>query len=48
MIAVSPAGFAEAGNLYAWQTSELSAFVFPTANPIKGRYYQLRASRWPS
>jgi ABC-type glycerol-3-phosphate transport system substrate-binding protein len=44
MIAVSPAGFAEAGNLYAWQPSELSAFVFPTANPIKGKYYQLPAN----
>jgi ABC-type glycerol-3-phosphate transport system substrate-binding protein len=44
MIAVSPAGFAEAGNLYAWQPSELKDFVFPTANPIKGKYYQLPAN----
>ena len=41
MIAVSPAGFAQAGALYAWQPSELADFVFPTANPIKGKYYQL-------
>jgi multiple sugar transport system substrate-binding protein len=44
MIAVSPAGFAEAGNLYAWQPDELKDFVFPTANPIKGKYYQLPAN----
>ena len=35
MIAVSPAGFAEAGALYAWSPSELKDFVYPTANPIK-------------
>jgi ABC-type glycerol-3-phosphate transport system substrate-binding protein len=44
MIAVSPAGFAEAGNLYAWQQDELKDFVFPMANPIKGKYYQLPAN----
>jgi len=44
MIAVSPAGFAEAGNLYAWQPDELKDFVFPTANPIKGKYFQLPAN----
>jgi ABC-type glycerol-3-phosphate transport system substrate-binding protein len=44
MIAVAPAGFAEAGNLYAWQPDELKDFVFPTANPIKGRYFQLPAN----
>jgi len=44
MIAVSPAGFAQAGALYAWQPSELADFVFPTANPIKGKYYQLPAN----
>src|SRR5882757_9856452 len=44
MIAVSPAGFAEAGNLYAWQPDELKDFVFPTANPIRGKYYQLPAN----
>jgi ABC-type glycerol-3-phosphate transport system substrate-binding protein len=44
MIAVSPAGFAEAGNLYAWSQEELKDFLFPTANPIKGKYYQLPAN----
>ncbi len=44
MIAVSPAGFAEAGNLYAWKPDELKDFVYPTANPIKGKYYQLPAN----
>jgi multiple sugar transport system substrate-binding protein len=44
MIAVSPAGFAEAGDLYAWSPNELADFVHPTANPIKGRYYQLPAN----
>src|SRR3954451_20269723 len=44
MIAVSPAGFAEAGNLYAWQPDELKDFVFPAANPIKGKYFQLPAN----
>jgi len=44
MIAVAPAGFAEAGNLYAWQPDELKDFVFPTANPIKGKYFQLPAN----
>src|SRR5689334_25227465 len=41
MIAVSPAGFAEGGALYAWSPDELKDFVYPTANPIKGKYYQL-------
>jgi ABC-type glycerol-3-phosphate transport system substrate-binding protein len=44
MIAVSPAGFAEAGDLYAWSPEELKDFQFPTANPIKGKYYQLPAN----
>ncbi|MEV6848968.1 extracellular solute-binding protein [Actinoplanes sp. NPDC051411] len=44
MIAVSPAGFAEAGALYAWSPAELKDFVYPTANPIKGKYYQLPAN----
>lgn len=44
MIAVSPAGFAEAGALYAWSPDELKDFQFPTANPIKGKYYQLPAN----
>ncbi|HKN57041.1 MAG TPA: extracellular solute-binding protein [Amycolatopsis sp.] len=44
MIAVDPTGFAEAGNLYAWTPDELKDFQFPTANPIKGKYYQLPAN----
>jgi ABC-type glycerol-3-phosphate transport system substrate-binding protein len=44
MIAVSPAGFAEAGDLYAWSPDELEDFVYPTANPIKGKYCQLPAN----
>ncbi|GLZ34809.1 ABC transporter substrate-binding protein [Lentzea sp. NBRC 105346] len=44
MIAVTPAGFAEAGELYAWNPDELKDFQFPTANPIKGKYFQLPAN----
>src|SRR3954470_15054064 len=44
MIAVDSAGFAEAGNLYAWTPDELKDFQFPDANPIKGKYYQLPAN----
>jgi ABC-type glycerol-3-phosphate transport system substrate-binding protein len=44
MIAVSPAGFAGAGDLYAWTPDELKDFVYPTANPINGKYYQLPAN----
>ena len=44
MIAVSPAGFAEAGNLYAWSQDELSQFQFPTNGAIKGKVYQLPAN----
>ncbi|MFJ7244270.1 ABC transporter substrate-binding protein [Kitasatospora sp. NPDC098652] len=44
MVGLSPAGFAESGNLYAWSESELKDFTFPTANPIRGKYYQLPAN----
>ncbi|MEV6009698.1 extracellular solute-binding protein [Streptomyces sp. NPDC051976] len=44
MVGVTPAGFAEAGDLYAWTPTELKDFVFPTANPIRGKYYQLPAN----
>ncbi|MYS84038.1 ABC transporter substrate-binding protein [Embleya scabrispora] len=44
MVGVSPAGFAEAGDLYPWSPEELKDFVFPTANPIRGKYYQLPAN----
>ncbi|GHJ42054.1 ABC transporter substrate-binding protein [Streptomyces sp. TS71-3] len=41
MIAVSPSGFAEAGDLYAWQPSELKDFVVPDGGAIDGKVYQL-------
>jgi len=44
MIAVSPAGFAEGGNLYAWTPDELKDFEFPTNGAIKGKVYQLPAN----
>jgi ABC-type glycerol-3-phosphate transport system substrate-binding protein len=44
MIAVDSAGFAEAGNLYAWTPDELKDFQFPDANPVQGKYYQLPAN----
>ncbi|MEV0272325.1 extracellular solute-binding protein [Hamadaea sp. NPDC050747] len=44
MIAVSPGGFAEGGNLYAWTTEELKDFQFPTNGAIKGKVYQLPAN----
>jgi multiple sugar transport system substrate-binding protein len=44
MIAVSPAGFAESGNLYAWTPDELSAFMFPDNGAINGKVYQLPAN----
>jgi ABC-type glycerol-3-phosphate transport system substrate-binding protein len=44
MIAVTPAGFAESGQLYAWKQSELKDFVFPKAGMIKGKIYQLPAN----
>src|SRR6266545_6477328 len=44
MIAVSPAGFAEAGNLYAWSPAELTDFEFPSNGAIKGKVYQLPAN----
>jgi ABC-type glycerol-3-phosphate transport system substrate-binding protein len=44
MIAVDPAGFAEAGDLYDWKPDELKDFQFPTANPIRGGHHQLPAN----
>ncbi|GAA4534198.1 extracellular solute-binding protein [Amycolatopsis samaneae] len=44
MIAVDSAGFAEAGNLYAWKPEELGDFQFPEANPVRGAYHQLPAN----
>src|SRR6266540_993714 len=44
MIAVSPAGFAEGGNLYAWTDEELKNFQFPHNGAINGKVYQLPAN----
>lgn len=44
MIAVSPAGFAESGNLYAWQPSELTDFTYPENGAVNGKIYQLPAN----
>jgi len=44
MIAVTPSGFAEAGNLAEWSKDELKDFVFPDAGLIKGKIYQLPAN----
>jgi ABC-type glycerol-3-phosphate transport system substrate-binding protein len=44
MIAVDSAGFAEAGNLYAWTPDELEDFQFPDANPVRGKHFQLPAN----
>lgn len=44
MIAVSPAGFAEAGELYAWTDAELGNFLFPRNGAVNGKVYQLPAN----
>jgi len=44
MIAVSPAGFAEAGNLYAWTPDELKDFQYPDNGAVNGKVYQLPAN----
>ncbi len=44
MIAVSPVGFAEAGELYAWTPEELKDFEFPSNGAVKGKVYQLPAN----
>jgi multiple sugar transport system substrate-binding protein len=44
MIAVSPGGFAEAGELYAWTDEELKQFQFPKNGAVKGKVYQLPAN----
>src|SRR5688500_6567065 len=36
LLAVSPAGFAEAGDLYAWKDEELKDFEFPKNGAVKG------------
>ncbi|HEY3141046.1 MAG TPA: ABC transporter substrate-binding protein [Acidimicrobiales bacterium] len=44
LIGISPAGFAEAGNLYAWTDEELSDFVYPHNGAVDGKVYQLPAN----
>lgn len=44
MIAVTPTGFAQAGDLYAWQSSELTSFEVPDGGAIGGKVYQLPAN----
>jgi multiple sugar transport system substrate-binding protein len=44
MIAVSPAGFAEAGELYAWTDKELESFQYPHNGAVDGKVYQLPAN----
>jgi len=44
MIAVTPAGFAQAGDLYAWQPKELTQFEVPDGGAIGGKVYQLPAN----
>src|SRR5690348_11535122 len=44
MIAVSPAGLAEAGELYPWTDKELDRFLFPRNGAVNGKVYQLPAN----
>jgi ABC-type glycerol-3-phosphate transport system substrate-binding protein len=44
LIAISPAGFAESGNLYPWQPSELKDFTNPNNGAVGGKVYQLPAN----
>lgn len=44
LIAVSPAGFAESGNLYEWKEEELKDFLYPKNGAINGKVYQLPAN----
>lgn len=44
LIAVSPAGFAESGNLYEWKEDELKDFIYPKNGAINGKVYQLPAN----
>ncbi|QKW17787.1 extracellular solute-binding protein [Kitasatospora sp. NA04385] len=47
MIAVSPNGFAQAGQLASWTDTELADFVSPHSNPIGGKIYQLPYNTQP-
>lgn len=44
MVAVSPAGLAEAGNLASFTADELKDFEFPNNGAVKGKVYQLPAN----
>ncbi|HEV8562588.1 MAG TPA: extracellular solute-binding protein, partial [Actinophytocola sp.] len=44
LVAVSPAGFAESGNLYEWKSEELGDFLYPRNGAIGGKVYQLPAN----
>ncbi|MFC9328633.1 ABC transporter substrate-binding protein [Kitasatospora sp. NPDC057015] len=48
MIAVSPNGFAQAGQLAPWTDTELVDFVSPHSNPIGGKIYQLPYNTQPT
>ncbi|WP_198359479.1 ABC transporter substrate-binding protein [Streptomyces fildesensis] len=48
MIAVSPNGFAQAGQLAAWSEGQLTDFVSPHANPVGGKVYQLPYNTQPT
>jgi multiple sugar transport system substrate-binding protein len=41
MVAVSPGGFAEGGNLYSWTPEDLKDFACSTCGAINGKVYQL-------
>ncbi|GAA2431349.1 extracellular solute-binding protein [Actinomadura vinacea] len=44
LVAMSPTGFAESGNLYAWTSQELKDFAYPGNGAVKGKVYQLPAN----
>ncbi|WP_433170688.1 ABC transporter substrate-binding protein [Actinoallomurus sp. CA-150999] len=46
--AVSPSGFAEHGNLYAWSDEELKNYDYPRSNPLGGKIYQLPYNSQPT
>ncbi|WP_406003130.1 ABC transporter substrate-binding protein [Streptomyces sp. NBC_00829] len=48
MIAVSPNGFAQAGQLAPWSDEQLADFVSPHSNPIGGKIYQLPYNTQPT
>ncbi|WP_331769894.1 extracellular solute-binding protein (plasmid) [Embleya sp. NBC_00888] len=48
MIAVSPNGFAQAGQLAPWTDAELTEFIAPHSNPIDGKIYQLPYNTQPT